>query len=110
MADTLFLGVVMRLLPIVIACAAIAGCATPSQRISAKLVKYGLPEPQAVCMGDRLEQRLSLKQLQRLGQVGEMSRDRAGRMSVNEIARALNQPGDEALVAEVLRAGLNCLI
>lgn len=100
----------MRRLPVLLACASIAGCATPSQRISAKLVQYGLPEPQAVCMGDRLEQHLSLQQLQRLGKVSAMSRDRMGRMNVNELARALNQPGDEALVAEVLRAGLGCLI
>lgn len=88
----------------------LAACASPSQRISTKLIDYGVPEPQAVCMGDRLEQRLTTTQLVRLGEVARLSRDSAGRMTVNDLARALNRPGDEALVAEVLRSGLGCLI
>lgn len=87
-----------------------AACASPSQRISAKLIGYGVPPSQAECMGDRLEQRLSISQLKRLGAVAEMSRNSAGRMTVNDLARALNRPGDEAIVAEVLRTGLGCLI
>jgi hypothetical protein len=88
----------------------VAGCATPSQRISTKLIGYGVPEPQAVCMGDRLQQRLSYAQLKRIGEIGKSSRDEMGRMSVPQVAAALNRPGDEALVAEVLRAGVGCLL
>lgn len=90
--------------------AVLGGCASPSQRISAKLVGLGVPQTQALCMGERLEQRLSTKQLVRLGEVAEMSRDSAGRMTVNDLARALNRPGDETIVTEVLRTGVGCLI
>jgi uncharacterized protein YceK len=87
-----------------------SGCASPAQRISAKLTEYGVPEARARCMGDRLEQRLSVAQLRRLGGLAALNRDRMGRMTVNDIVRMLDRPGDEAIVAEVLRAGLGCLI
>lgn len=88
----------------------LASCATPSQRISAKLTEYGVPPRQAQCMGDRLEANLNNRQLQRLGEIGRLNRDRMGRMSVNDIVATLNKPGDEALVAEVVRSGISCLI
>lgn len=87
----------------------VAGCATPSQRVSSKLISYGVPEPQAVCMGDRLQQRLTIAQLKRIGAIGKASRDDMGRVTVAQVAAALNRPGDEALVAEVLKAGVGCL-
>lgn len=92
------------------ALAALAACATPSQKITSKLTEYGVPPTQALCMGDRLQSRLSVGQLQRLGEIGRLNRDRMGRMSVNDIAATLNKPGDEALVAEVIRSGISCLI
>jgi hypothetical protein len=90
--------------------ALLAACATPSQRITSKLTEYGVPPTQARCMGDRLQARLSTAQLRRLGEIGALNRDRMGRMSVNDIAATLNKPGDEALVAEVIRSGISCLI
>ena len=88
----------------------LAACATPSQRITAKLTEYGVPPTQARCMGDRLQDRLSIKQLQRLAEIGRLNRDRLGHMTVADIAATLNKPGDEVLVAEVLRTGVSCLI
>ncbi len=61
-------------------------------------------------MGDRLEARLDMRQLQRLGEIGRLNRDRMGRMSVNDIVATLDKPGDERLVAEVVRSGISCLI
>jgi hypothetical protein len=88
----------------------VAACATPSQRISSKLVSYGVPEPQAVCVGDKLEDRLSISQLRRVSEIAKRSRTDAGRVTIAQFAQALDQPGDEELVAEVLRAGLGCLL
>jgi hypothetical protein len=88
----------------------VAGCATPSQRISSKLVSYGVPEPQAVCVGDKLEDRLSISQLRRVGEIAKSSRNDAGRVTITQFAQALDKPGDEELVAEVLRAGLGCIL
>jgi len=45
----------------------VVGCAAPATRISSGLQRYGLDAPRADCVGERLQSRLSLGQLQRLG-------------------------------------------
>lgn len=88
----------------------LAACATPSQRIAAKLTEYGVPQRQAECMGDRLQSRLSGSDLQRLNEISRVAEDRRGRMSVTEIARTFNRPEDAGLAVELVRAGVGCLI
>ena len=88
----------------------LAGCATPSQRIATALTDRGVPQPQARCMGDKLGDRLSLAQLQRLDQLSRLNGGRFNRMSISQIASALSDPRDPGLVAEVIRAGLGCLL
>ena len=88
----------------------LAACTTPAQRIATNLGEFGVPPGQARCMGERLQARLSLGQLQRLDAVVRTNRDRIGRMTINDIARALDDPRDPGLVTEVLRVGLGCLI
>jgi hypothetical protein len=88
----------------------LAACATPAQRITTELVKIGIPEPQARCVGDRLADRLSRDQMKRLATLAQLNKDKVGHMSLNDIARQLNQPGDRKLVSEVLRAGISCAI
>jgi hypothetical protein len=88
----------------------LAACASPSQRIARKLGEYGVPPGQAQCMGDRLANRLSTSQLRRLGEISRLNPDRIGRMRVDEIARALDDPQDPRLVSEVIRTGIVCLI
>ena len=61
-------------------------------------------------MGERLEANLDTRQLRRLGETGRTNRDRMGRMTVNDIVATLNKPGDEALVTEVVRSGISCLL
>jgi len=98
----------LRLLP-VIAFLGLVACATPAQQIAKKLISLGVREPQAVCMGDRLSDRLSLSQLQRLAAISSLNSGRIDRMSIPQIANALSDPRDPGLVAEVLRAGAGCL-
>ncbi len=88
----------------------LAACASPAQRITTELVKIGIPEPQARCVGERLADRLSHDQMKRLATLAQLNKDKIGRMSINDIARQLNQPGDRQLVSEVLRAGISCAI
>ncbi len=90
-------------------CLALAGCTTPSQRITTKLANLGVPPRQAQCMGDRLGTRLSLAQLKRLDGISRINGGRFDRMRIDEIARALADPRDPAIVAEVVRAGVGCL-
>jgi hypothetical protein len=90
--------------------ALLSACATPSSRITAKLTEFGVPPGQARCMGNGLQDRLSIPQLQRLVEIVELKRDRVGRMTVADIVATLSQSGDTELVVEVLRTGLKCAI
>ena len=100
----------MKRFAVFVVLAALAGCATPSQRIAGKLVEYGVPPGQAQCMGDRLQARLTRPQLQRLGEIGKMYPDRVGKLTIGEIGRQLNDPRDPSLVVEFVRAGVGCAI
>ena len=88
--------------------ALLAACATPADKITTALIDYGLPEKQARCMGERLQDRLSLPQLQRLSDLARANRGQ-GRVSVNALADQLNRDGDPKLVAAVFGAGFACL-
>ena len=61
-------------------------------------------------MGDGLQERLSTSQLQRVVEIVRLNRDRVGNMSVGDVIAALNQNGDPAIVAAVLRTGFSCTI
>lgn len=89
--------------------ALLAGCTTPAQRITTKLADLGVPPRQARCMGDRLSDRLSYGQLKRLDAITRVNGGRFDRMRIDEIARALDDPRDPGIVAEVIRAGVGCL-
>ena len=88
----------------------LAGCATPSQRIATALVDRGVPPSQARCMGEKLDDRLSIAQLKRLDAIRRLNGGRIDRMSIPQIANALSDPRDSGLVAEVVRAGVGCLV
>lgn len=88
----------------------VAGCATPAQRIATKLGEYGVPPGQARCMGERLQDRLTVSQLKRLGELGAMTKDRLGQASINDIARLLSDPRDPTVAIELVRAGIGCAI
>lgn len=92
------------------ALALLTACATPSQRIAAKLTDYGVPAREAQCMGDRLQSRLSVSELKRLNDISRIAEDRRGRMTVADIARTFNSPQDAGLAVELVRAGIGCAI
>lgn len=88
----------------------LTACATPAQRITTKLTDYGVPPRQAQCMGEGLASRLTNDQMRRLADLVTANKDRIGKMSVNDVARQLNQAGDPQLVSTVLRVGLSCAV
>jgi len=88
----------------------LAACTTPAQRIEGELVHIGVPPPQARCVGERLADRLSHDQLKRLGQLAQSAKGQVGKMTLDQIVRQFNHPGDSKLVGEVLRAGISCAI
>jgi hypothetical protein len=97
------------LIPIALSLA-VVGCATPSQRIERKLVEVGVPFRVAECMGVRLSQRLTMGQLRQLDRLARLDGDRLGRTRLEEIGRALAGADDPALMGDVVRTGIGCLI
>ena len=88
---------------------ALVACATPADRITKALTEYGVPAHQARCMGDRLQDKLSLDQLQRLNQLAKDNKGRT-KVSIGAIADQLSRDGDPKLVARVISAGFACAI
>ncbi len=90
----------------------LGACAGPAQRIERSLVRVGVPFDVAQCMGVRLEQRLTRDQLRRLDQLARLEDRRGGlgRARLEEIGRVLGGADDPALVGEVVRTGIGCLI
>ncbi len=89
----------------------LSGCATPSARIATELARYGLDQNQATCVGDRLEARLSLAQLQQLaGAANAYSRNDTNprRLTVGDLARVSAQIKDPKMPIEVASAAASC--
>jgi len=90
---------------------AVTACVNPSARIASALTRYGLDAQQAQCAGDRLEDRLSLGQLQQLGRaaraVGQGDTS-PGRLTVSDLIRVSSQIRDPRIAIEVTRAAVGC--
>ncbi|WP_234387622.1 hypothetical protein [Sphingomonas sp. STIS6.2] len=89
----------------------LAGCMHPSDKIATGLVRYGLDERQARCMGDRLEANLSIGQLQQLGRAaravnkGDVT---PSRLTVSDLVRVSSQFNDAKVPIEVTKAAAGC--
>ncbi len=89
----------------------VAGCVSPSARIASALTRYGLDAQQAQCAGDRLEDRLSLGQLQQLGRAARSVAQvdtSPGRLTVSDLIRVSAQIRDPQIAIEVTRAAVRC--
>ncbi len=89
----------------------LGGCATPSDRIAIELTRYGLTQQQANCVGDRLEARLSLPQLQQLARAAKAysSNDpNPGQLTGSDLARVSTQIKDPEVPIEVATAAASC--
>lgn len=89
----------------------LAGCATPSARIAAELTRFGLNDNQASCVGNRLEARLSLAQLQQLARAAKAysSNDPdAVQLTAGDLAQVSAQINDPTVPFEVASAAASC--
>ena len=90
---------------------ALAACASPADRITDALLKHGVHQRQAKCMGARLADRLDNDQLQRLNGLSKLSAgDGTRKLTLDQLLDQLNRGGDPKLVSQVVRAGLSCAI
>lgn len=91
--------------------AALSACAAPATRISTSLQRYGLDEPRADCVGSRLQNDLSIGQLQQLGRAAAAYRKQdaePGVLTVGDLVHVAGEIRDPAIVVAVGKAAAGC--
>lgn len=89
----------------------IAGCVAPSARISTGLQRYGIDRSRADCVGEKLEARLTIGQLQQLGKAAEAYRNgdvTPGVLTVSDLIRVATELRDPTITLEVGKAAVGC--
>jgi hypothetical protein len=100
----------MRLIIAALPILALAACATPETRVRTALLNAGLSKPVASCMAQRMVDRLSLGQLQRLSRLSGLRETRVSALTVSEFLKRTRALGDPEILTVVTTAGLGCAI
>lgn len=101
----------MRKFFLIAAVFTVAACASPKDRIADGLTGYGVAEAPARCVGERLQQNLSIGQLQELGRVARATRARdpdPSRLTLDDFLRAASEVRDPKIAIEVAKAAGRC--
>lgn len=88
----------------------LAGCATPETRIRTALIDAGLSKPVAACMADRMVDRLSLMQLNKLRGLQKLKDKKASRITIDEFVRRTKALQDPEILGVVSSSGVICAI
>ena len=100
----------MKRLVAVLAVLALSACATPETRVRTALLDAGLPQPIAACMADRMVDRLSLIQLNKLSSLKKLRSRDASKLSVDEFLKRTRSLQDPEILGVVSSSGLICAI
>lgn len=90
--------------------ALLSACATPEARLRNGLTAAGLSRDTAACMADRMVDRLSLAQLQRLSDLSKIRKDRIGELTVGQFWRHIGALRDPEIISVATQAGLSCAV
>jgi hypothetical protein len=80
---------------LVVAALALSGCASAQSRLERGLVRAGVPGPVATCMAGHMDDRLSTRQLRRIGALRRLDDDIAAGLTLDRFLddiRALRDP------------------
>ena len=88
----------------------VSGCATPETRVRTALLDAGLPPPIASCMADRMVDRLSLIQLNRLSGLKKLRGQNMSKLSVDEFLKRTRSLQDPEILGVVTSSGLICAV
>ncbi|WP_397591142.1 hypothetical protein [Sphingorhabdus sp.] len=89
---------------------ALSACATPETRIRSALMDAGLSKPIAACMADRMVDRLSLVQLNRLNGLKKLHGQDMRKVTVDEFLRRTRSLQDPEILGVATSSGLVCAI
>ena len=89
---------------------ALSACATPETRVRTALTDAGLPKPVASCMADRMVDRLSLLQLNRLSGLKKLRGADMRKLSVEEFLKRTRSLQDPEILGVVTSSGLICAV
>ena len=90
--------------------ASLAACATPETRIRNGLISAGLSKPISTCMADRMINRLSLVQINKLNGLGKLKKRAPGDISVNEFVKRTKGLQDPEILGVVTSSGVVCAL
>jgi hypothetical protein len=89
---------------------ALSACATPETRVRTALTDAGLSEPIAACMADRMVDRLSLIQLNRLSGLKKLRGADMRKVTVDEFLKRTRSLQDPEILGVVSSSGLICAV
>lgn len=88
----------------------LSGCATPETRVRTALIDAGLSKPIASCMADRMVDRLSLIQLNRLSGLKKLRGQDIRKVTVDEFLKRTRSLQDPEILGVVTSSGLICAV
>ncbi len=100
----------MKRLVTVASVLALSACATPETRVRTALTDTGLSQPIAACMADRMVDRLSLIQLNRLSGLKKLRDKDVRKLSIDEFLRRTRSLQDPEILSVVTSSGLICAV
>ncbi len=89
---------------------ALSACATPETRVRTALMDAGLSQPISACMADRMVDRLSLIQLNRLSGLKKLRGQDVRKLSVDEFLKRTRSLQDPEILSVVTSSGLICAV
>lgn len=90
---------------------ALAGCASLAKpNVRSALIDAGVRAPVAECMAQRMTDRLSLAQLEKLRRLKGVPGEKTTDLSAAELVERVNRVGDPEVIAVTASAGAVCSI
>jgi hypothetical protein len=89
---------------------ALSACATPEARVRTALMDAGLSRPIAACMADRMVDRLSLVQLNKLSGLKSLRGQDMRKITVEDFLKRTRSLQDPEILGVVSSSGLICAV
>jgi hypothetical protein len=89
---------------------ALSACATPETRVRTALMDAGLSQPIAACMADRMVDRLSLIQLNKLNGLKKLRGQNMRKVTLDDFLRRTRALQDPEILGVTTSSGLICAV